>query len=89
VILMVVQHSLDDYDAWRENFDASIPIMERHGVIDARVHRGVDDPNSVLVVIRIPTAEQAYALIDDTERRGRFDDASFHAFSSAVQLYEE
>ena len=89
MILLVVQHSLDDYDAWRENFDATLPIMERHGVVDAKVHRGVDDPNSVLVVLRIPTAEQAYALVEDSERRSRFDQAAFRAFSSAIQLYEE
>ena len=89
MILLVVQHSLDNYDAWRANFDATLPILERHGVVEARVHRGADDENSVLVVLRIPTLEQAYALIEDTERVERFEAAGFRAFSSAVQLYEE
>jgi hypothetical protein len=87
--LIVVQHSLDNYEAWRANFDGTLPILERHGVVEARVHRGVDDANSVLVVLRIPTAEQAYALIDDREGAERFARADFHAFSSQVQLYEE
>jgi hypothetical protein len=89
VILLVVQHSLDNYQAWRENFDASYPILERHGVISVRVLRGVDDPNTVLVMLRIPTAEQAYALVEDTERRSRFENGRFHAFSSVVQLYQD
>lgn len=89
MILLVVQHSLDDYDAWRDNFDASYPILERHGVREVRVHRGADDENSVLVILRIPTREQAYALIEDTDRLARFERAPFRAFSSQVQLYEE
>jgi hypothetical protein len=89
MILVVVQHSLDDYSAWRENFDASYPFLEQHGVTSARVHLGVDDPNSVLVILRIPTAEQAYDLIEDTEQRRRFENGRFRAFSSAVQLYYE
>ena len=88
MILLVLQHSLDDYDAWHANFDDSAPIFERHGVIEARVHRGVEDENSVLVILRIPSREQAYALIEDTERQARFDQAPFRAFSSQVQLYE-
>jgi hypothetical protein len=89
VILLVVQHSLDNYKAWRESFDASSSLLERHGVISVRVLRGVDDPNSVLVMLRIPTAEQAYALIDDTDRRSRLESGRFHAFSSVIQLYVE
>jgi hypothetical protein len=89
VILLVVQHSLDNYEAWRANFEASYPILERHGAVEARVHRGVDDENSVMVVVRIPTREQAYALIEDTERQDRFSQGGFRAFSSAVQLYDE
>jgi hypothetical protein len=89
MILLVVQHSLDDYAAWRVNFDASYSIMQRHGVTEVTVHRGVDDENSVLVIVRIPTREQAYALIDDNERLARFEQAPFRAFSSQVQLYEE
>jgi hypothetical protein len=89
VILLVVQHSLDDYDAWHENLEASYPILERHGVVEVRVHRGADDESSVLVLMRIPTREQAYALIEDTERLARFERAPFRAFSSQVQLYDE
>jgi hypothetical protein len=89
VILLVVQHSLDNYEAWRDNFDASYPILERHGVVDVQVHRALEDPNSVIVILRLPTADQAYALLEDTEPRARFDNGGFRAFSSAVQLYVE
>ena len=89
MILLVVQHSLDHYQPWREQFDSLAPILERHGVVESRVLRGADDPRSVLVLLRSPTVEQAHALVDDTERRQRFDNGSFRAFSSSIQLYEE
>ena len=89
MILLVIQHSLDNYDAWRANFDAGLPILERHGVVRADVHRGADDENNVLVILRIPSREQAYALIEDRERNDRFDHAGFRAFSSQIQLYVE
>lgn len=89
MILLVVQHSLDDYSGWRDNFDASYHILKRHGVVGVQVHRGVDDEKSVLVILRIPTREQAHALIDDPDREASFERAPFRAFSSQVQLYEE
>jgi len=36
-VLMVVQHPVRDYDAWRIEYERAQPICDRHGVTDARV----------------------------------------------------
>ena len=46
-VLMVVQHPVKDFDAWRIEYDKAQPIRDRHGVKDATVFQNADDPNEV------------------------------------------
>ena len=43
-VLMIVQHPVKDFDAWRIEYDKAQPIRDRHGVTDAAVFRNADDP---------------------------------------------
>jgi hypothetical protein len=42
-VLMVVQHPVKDFDAWRIEYDKAQPIRDRHGVKDATVFQNADD----------------------------------------------
>ena len=46
-VLMVVQHPVKDFDAWRIEYDRAQPIRDKHGVTDATVFRNADDPNEI------------------------------------------
>ena len=46
-VLMVVQHPVKDFDAWRIEYDKAQPIRDKHGVTDATVFRNADDPNEI------------------------------------------
>jgi hypothetical protein len=42
-VLMIIQHSVGDYDAWRIQYDKAQPIRERPSVSDAIVLRNADE----------------------------------------------
>ena len=47
----LVQHRVNDYDAFREVYDSVAPMQAAGGVIAESVHRMVGDPDNVLVTI--------------------------------------
>ena len=64
-MVVIVQHKVRDYDAWRLVFDEHVTIRQRHGATGHTVFRGIDDPNEVTIVNRFPTREQAEAFAAD------------------------
>jgi hypothetical protein len=66
-VLMIVQHSVGDYDAWRIEYDNAQPIRDRHGVSDAVVLRNADDPKDVTGLHWFSSVEDAQAFAADTD----------------------
>ena len=48
--VMVIQHKIRDYDAWRPVYDAHQASRTGAGVTNGRVYRKAEDPNDILVV---------------------------------------
>jgi hypothetical protein len=69
-VLMIVEHSVDDWDAWRIEYDNAQPIRDKHGVSDAVVLRNADDPNDVTGLHWFPSVEDARAFAADPELKG-------------------
>jgi len=68
-VLMVVQHPVRDYDAWRIEYDRAQPVRDRHGVTNATVFRNVDDPNEVTGLHWFGGVDDALAFAADPELR--------------------
>ncbi len=68
-VLMVVQHPVKDFDAWRIEYDRAQPIRDKHGVTDATVLRNADDPNEITGLHWFPSVDQAHAFADDPDLR--------------------
>ena len=64
-VLMVVQHPVKDYDAWRIEYDKALPIRDRHGVTDAAVFRNADDPNEITGLHWFASVDEAHAFADE------------------------
>lgn len=65
MITVIVQHQVEDYDAWRPLFDGHGTVRREHECSSERVYRAVDDPNHIAVVMEYPTAEAAEGLLAD------------------------
>jgi hypothetical protein len=66
-VLMVVQHPVRDYEAWRLEYDKAQSIRDRYGVTDATVFRNADDPNEITGLHWFSTLNDAYAFANDPD----------------------
>ena len=66
-VLMIIQHSVGDYDAWRIEYDNAQPIRDRHSVSDAIVLRNADDPNDITGLHWFPSIDEAQAFAADPD----------------------
>ncbi|MGN9909087.1 antibiotic biosynthesis monooxygenase family protein [Phytohabitans sp. LJ34] len=59
---LIVQLHVTDYDRFKSVFDEMRPVRKEHAATAHRLHRGVDDPNRVVVVTEFATADDARAF---------------------------
>jgi hypothetical protein len=62
VAIMVMNFEVDDFDAWKEMFDADPVGRAAGGAVSHVVSRAVDNPNEGFVRVEFPSAEQARAF---------------------------
>ncbi|MGH9020715.1 MAG: cyclase [Acidimicrobiales bacterium] len=64
---LIVRHQVEDYAAWREEYDAVEPLRLQHGCVGQEVMVSPSDDNDVTVLHRFPTLDQAqgFAASDD------------------------
>ena len=61
----IVAHHVADYDEWHRVFEEHGEVRRQHSAEGHVIHRGVADPNQIVVVNDFPTAEQAHAFMAD------------------------
>lgn len=59
--LLIVQHKVRDYAAWRPAFDAHASSRTSAGITNARVYRGAEDPNDLALLFDIADVAKARA----------------------------
>jgi heme-degrading monooxygenase HmoA len=64
-MVVIVQHRVRDYDAWKAVFDEHGDVRRRHGATGHELYRGLDDPNEVTVVNHFPSREAGEAFAAD------------------------
>jgi heme-degrading monooxygenase HmoA len=64
-MIIIVQHKVRDYDAWKVVFDEHQAVRTRHGATGHLLYQGADDPNEVTVLNRFPSRAQAEAFAAD------------------------
>lgn len=56
-----------DFNTFKSVFDELRPLRQEHGATGHRLHRGVDDPNKVIVVTEYRNADDARRFAQSTE----------------------
>lgn len=84
-----VQHRVADYDAWRKVYDGVADLQRAGGVTEEAVYRGAEDPNSVLVMHRFGSADEARSFFQNPELRRAMADAGVDMGSFRLEQYEE
>jgi hypothetical protein len=68
-----VRHDVKDYDKWRPVFDADSTNRKAAGGQDLVVGRDVDNPNSLLVVVKCSDVAKAKAMMADPKLKAAMD----------------
>ncbi|HEY6399092.1 MAG TPA: hypothetical protein VIX82_16720 [Solirubrobacteraceae bacterium] len=58
-----IEHSVPDYDLWKQAFDADPVGRERSGVRRYEILRSIDDPTYVMIDLKFDTVTEAEALL--------------------------
>jgi hypothetical protein len=58
-----IEHSVPDYDAWKQMFDSDPAGREAMGVRRYRILRATGDPNQVMIDLEFDSADQADAML--------------------------
>ena len=66
-----VGFKVEDYNKWKEGYDASIEQRKASGETSFQVFRNVDDPNTVTVLSVQESAEKVQAFLDSPELQAR------------------
>jgi len=64
-MIIIVQHTVRDYDAWKAVFDEHQAVRSGHGATGHELYRGLEDPNEITAVNHFPSKEQAEAFAAD------------------------
>ena len=72
---MMIRHKVVSYNLWRPHFDAHRPSREGAGVTNARVYRGVEDANDVVVVADVADPEAVKAWASGSDLRAAMENA--------------
>jgi hypothetical protein len=76
---VTVEHAVQDYDAWRPVFDEHGSSRREHGCTSERVHRAVDHPRAICIVMTSPSAENEQAFMTDPSLAEAMDRAGVTA----------
>lgn len=86
---MFVQHKVNDYAEWRKVYDSVGEMQKAGGVTEAAVYRSVEDPNSILVMHRFNSADQAQAFTQNPDLREAMGKGGVIESSLRIEVYEE
>lgn len=68
-MILIVQHTVRDYDAWKPVFDQHEGVRARYGCLGHTIYRDADDPNNVTLLVRYESRERADEFMRDPSLR--------------------
>ena len=76
MIYIYVHHTVEDYAAWREGFDAHDSARKAAGATDeAYIMQTVDNPNEITAILGWSDVEKATAFIQSPELKAAMEKA--------------
>lgn len=86
MIVLAVNHDVEDYDKWKAVFDEFPP--SKGGALFHRINRKVDNPNSIAVVSGFESLEAATAFRDSPELKDAMGRAGVTS-APRIELFSE
>ncbi len=75
MVVIALNHKVQDFDAWRPHFDADIERRKTAGVNAEHVLRGADDPNNVYIYFEVDDPAGVNQMLDSPELAAKMEEA--------------
>jgi quinol monooxygenase YgiN len=72
---MFVRHTVNDFSQWKSVYDQFAGTRQEYGVTGASVHRDAENPNTIVVVHRFGSLDDAHTFADSDDLRSAMADA--------------
>jgi len=69
IMILIVQHTVRDYDAWKPVFDEHESVRAKYGCLGHTIYRDADEPNNVTLLLRYESRERADEFMRDPSLR--------------------
>ena len=86
MIVLAVNHDVEDYDRWKAVFDSVPPSTM--GALFHRINRSVDNSNNITVVAGFESAEAASAFANSPDLKDAMQRAGVTS-APRIEIYEE
>ena len=83
-----VGFKVEEYNRWKEGYDASIEQRKASGEISFQIFRNVNDPNTVTVLSVQESAERVQAFIDSPDLQTRMKAAGITQMGQMLIMEE-
>jgi quinol monooxygenase YgiN len=64
-MILILQHTVRDYDTWRPLFDEHEGVRAKYGCLGHTVFRAADQPNDLTLLLRWESRERAEQFLHD------------------------
>jgi quinol monooxygenase YgiN len=72
---MLIQHKVKDFAEWKKVFDSAAGMRASSGELSAQIFRDVSDPNSLTVVNKWSSLENAQKFVHSAELKAAMEKA--------------
>jgi quinol monooxygenase YgiN len=62
--MIVIQHSVEDFAAWKKAFDSDPAGRAEHGVTRHAIYRSADAPDDVVINLEFASRDQAQEFLE-------------------------
>jgi len=73
--VLFIEHKVADYAKWKTVYDSHDSIRRAHGLSNYIIGRGMDDPNMVLIILKMDDATKAKELSASPDLKDRMQKA--------------
>lgn len=86
--LVIVNHQVKNYDAWRPFFDRDIQRRKEAGISSEEVYCSKEDPNNLYLIFTTTDVAAFEAMIKDPDLKAVMDEAGVISEPTATVLEE-
>lgn len=58
-MILIMQHTVRDFDTWRNTFEANEQLRVKYGGLGHTLYRELDEPSNVTLIMRFDSRERA------------------------------